>query len=185
MTTTALLIVDMQNDYFEGGKFPLSGTDAAAANAANILGAFRADGGLVIHIRHEILRKPAPFFEAGSKGAEIHPSVAPTSNETVITKNFPNSFRDTDLQARLKALDITDLVIIGAMSHFCIDATTRAAADLGYTCTVAHDACATRDLEFDGVAVPAAQVHASYMAALAMGYGAILPSQQVIAGLSD
>ncbi|WP_456389806.1 cysteine hydrolase family protein [Profundibacter sp.] len=185
MTNTALLIVDMQNDYFEGGKFPLSGTDAAAANAASILAAFRSNGRPVIHIRHEILRKPAPFFEPNTKGAEIHASVMPADNEPVITKNFPNSFRDTDLQAQLHALGITDLVIIGAMSHFCIDATTRAAADMGYGCTVVHDACATRDLEFDGVAVPAAQVHAGFMAALAMGYGAILPTEQVIAGLSD
>ncbi len=185
MTTTALLIVDMQNDYFDGGKFPLSGTDAAAAKSAEILAAFRSAGKPVIHIRHEILRKPAPFFEPGTQGAEIHSSVAPANGEAVITKNFPNSFRGTDLQDQLQALGITDLVIIGAMSHFCIDATTRAAADLGYTCTVAHDACATRDLEFDGVAVPAAQVHAGFMAALAMGYGAILPTDQVIAGLSQ
>lgn len=185
MTTTALLIVDLQNDYFEGGKFPLSKTDAAATNAASILAGFRAASMPVIHIRHEVLRKPAPFFEPGTEGAEIHPSVAPSPNEAVITKNFPNSFRETDLQDQLQSLGITDLVIIGAMSHFCIDATTRAATDLGYGCTVAHDACASRDLEFDGVAVPAAQVHAAFMAALAMGYGAILPTKDVIAGLSS
>lgn len=184
MTTQALLIVDLQNDYFEGGKFPLSKTDEATANAASILARFRASGLPVIHIRHEILRKPAPFFEPGTEGAEIHPAVAPAGNEAVITKNFPNSFRDTNLQDQLQVLGITDLVIIGAMSHFCIDATTRAATDLGYGCTVAHDACATRDLEFDGVTVPAAQVHAAFMAALAMGYGAILPTERVIAGLS-
>lgn len=185
MTTQALLIIDMQNDYFEGGKFTLSETDAAAANAASILAGFRAANLPVIHIRHEVLRKPAPFFEPNTVGAEIHSSVAPTGNEPVITKNFPNGFRDTDLLEQLQTFGITDLVITGAMSHFCIDATTRAAVDLGYGCTVAHDACATRDLEFDGVAVPAAQVHASFMAALAMGYGAILPTQQVIAGLSS
>lgn len=185
MTTTALLIIDMQNDYFETGKFPLVNINAAAINSATILAAFRNTGQPVIHIRHEILRKPAPFFEAGTKGANIHTTVAPTQDEPVITKNFPNSFRDTDLQDQLQALNVTNLVIIGAMSHFCIDATTRAAADLGYNCTVAHDACATRDLEFDGVHVPAAQVHASFMAALAMGYGAIIPTDQVIAGLPE
>jgi len=184
MTATALLIVDMQNDYFEGGKFPLVGADAAARHAAKILTAFRAAGKPVIHIRHEILRKPAPFFESGTDGAKIHSSVAPVDGEAVITKNFPNSFRDTDLQQQLQTLGATDLIIIGAMSHFCIDATTRAACDLGYACSVAHDACATRDLEFNGVAVPAEQVHAGFMAALAMGYGAILPTDQVIAGLS-
>ena len=183
MANMALLIVDWQNDYFDGGKFPLVGIDAAAKNAARVLAAFRAKGLPVIHIRHEILREPAPFFAPDSEGAEIHEIVAPERDEVVITKNFPNSFRETDLQDRLQALGASDLVIIGAMSHFCIDATTRAAADLGYRCTVAHDACATRDLEFDGVAVPAAQVHAGFMAALAAGYGALLPTDQVIAGL--
>ena len=184
MEKTALLIVDLQNDYFEGGKFPLSGTDQAAANAAEILMAFRGNGWPVIHIRHEILRKPAPFFEPGSQGAMIHSSVAPHKDEIVITKNFPNSFRQTDLLDRLESLGLENLVIIGAMSHFCIDATTRAAADLGFNCTVAHDACATCDLEFNETHVTAKQVHAGFMAGLAMGYGAILPSQEVIAGLS-
>lgn len=184
MTTQALLIIDLQNDYFEGGKFTLSKTDAAAGNAASILAAFRTANMPVIHIRHEVLRTPAPFFAPNTEGAQIHTSVAPAPNEMVITKNFPNSFRDTNLQKHLQALGVTDLVITGAMSNMCIDATTRAAADLGYGCTVAHDACAATNLEFDGVAVPAAQVHAAFMAALSMGYGAILPTKDVIAGLS-
>ena len=93
----ALLIVDLQNDYFDGGKFPLVGIDAAAKNAARVLAAFRAQGLHVIHIRHEILREPAPFFAPESEGAEIHEMVAPERDEVVITKNFPNSFRETDL----------------------------------------------------------------------------------------
>lgn len=52
----------------------------------------------------------------------------------------------------------------------CVDAGVRAAADLGYSVTVLHDACATLDLEFDGVQVPAVQVHAAMMAALKFGY---------------
>ncbi len=181
MENTALLIVDMQNDYFGGGKFPLVGIDAAAENAARLLAAFRESGKPVIHVRHEILREKAPFFAPGSIGAQIHEMVAPQGDERVITKNFPNSFRETSLQGHLQALGTRDLVICGAMSHFCIDATVRAASDLGYGCTVAHDACATRDLEFGGISVPAAQVHAGFMAALASGYGAILPTDRLIA----
>jgi nicotinamidase-related amidase len=56
------------------------------------------------------------------------------------------------------------------MSHMCIDATTRAAYDLGLKCTLIHDACATRDLEFQGKKVPADEVHASFMAALGWWY---------------
>jgi len=183
MKTTALLIVDLQNDYFDGGKFALNGTDQAAARAGALLQAFRTQSRPVIHIRHEILRKPAPFFAPGSKGAQIHASVAPLADETVITKHFPNSFRETDLLAKLRDLGVSDLVIVGAMSHYCIDATTRAASDMGFGCTVAHDACATRDLEFDGVRVPAPQVHAGFMAALAMGYATVVPSAEILRDL--
>jgi len=149
------------------------------------LQAFRAQGRPVVHIRHEILRQPAPFFAPGSEGADIHASVAPRSGETVITKNFPNSFRDTDLLAKLAQSKVTDLVIVGAMSHYCIDATTRAACDLGFNCSVAHDACATLALEFDRVKIPAAQVHAAFMAALAMGYASVVPSAEILQGLPD
>ncbi|PIE15610.1 MAG: cysteine hydrolase [Rhodobacterales bacterium] len=185
MDHTALLIIDMQNDYFEGGKYTLQNIAQAAANAAGILAAFRKRGGAVFHIRHEILRKPAPFFEPGTEGAEIYGLLRPVRNETVITKNFPNSFRDTALHGQLQDLAVKELVITGAMSHYCIDATTRAAVDLGYVCKVAHDACATRDLAFNGISVTAEQVHAGFMAALSMGYASVLPTGKLIEGLSD
>lgn len=181
---TVLLCVDLQNDYFEGGKFTLSETVAAANNAARLIKAFRDEKMPVVHVRHEFLTKPAPFFAPASEGADIHVSVEPVGDERVITKNNANSFRETDLLAQLKELEATKLVIVGAMSHFCVDATIRAAFDLGFDCTLAHDACATRDLEFNGVAVTAAQVQAAFMAALAMGYGEIISTDDVIAQLN-
>jgi len=185
MKNTALIIVDLQNDYYEGGKFPLHKIAAATTNAAALIAGFRAARLPVIHVRHEVLRKPAPFFEPGSPGAEIHDDVAPKDGETVFTKNFPNSFRETGLLEHLRANDITEVTIAGAMSHFCIDATSRAACDFGFDVSVAHDACATRDLEFDGVASTAGQVHAAFMAALAMGYAAVLPSDKILADMAS
>lgn len=103
---------------------------------------------------------------ANTKGAEINDHVKPTDDEIVITKHYPNSFRDTALHEKLKQHGIEKLIICGAMSHMCIDTTTRAAFDLGYKCTVISDACATKDLSFHGIDVPAKQVHAAYMAGL-------------------
>ena len=74
----------------------------------------------------------------------------------------------------MKNADVEQVVICGAMSHMCIDATTRAAADLGYSCIVVHDACATKDLEFVGIKILAAEVHGSFMAALASAYANVL-----------
>lgn len=170
MTKRAIIVVDIQNDYFPGGLNPLVGIDAAAANAARVIEKARKDGDEVIHVRHEFAFPNAPFFNAGSDGAQIHPVAAPADDETVILKNHPSSFHETGLADLLKGKGVTDVVVLGAMSHMCIDATTRAAADSGFKTTVIHDACATCDLEFAGEKVPAAQVHAAMMAALAFAY---------------
>lgn len=174
MAKRAVIVVDLQNDYFPGGKFPLVGIDEAAARAARVVAAARTRGEPVLHVRHESRPAGAPFFVPGSAGAEIHPSVHPAEGEAVIVKNFPNSFRETGLKGEIDAQGVTELVVVGAMSHMCIDATTRAAIDLGYRVSVVQDACATRDLEFDGLLVPAAQVHAAFMAALAAGYASVI-----------
>jgi nicotinamidase-related amidase len=173
MSTKALIVVDIQNDYFPDGKWPLAGAEAAADNAARIIAAARTAGDLVVHIRHEFTGENAPFFEAGSEGAQIHPKVLNRPDERVIVKNHANSFRETDLSQVLDANGITEVVIVGSMSHMCVDAITRAASDFGYKVTVVHDACASRDLEFNGVRVPAAHVHAAFMAALGFAYATI------------
>ena len=89
--------------------------------------------------------------------------------------------RDTLLKQMLDEKGVKELVVIGAMSHMCIEATSRAAADFGYSVTVVHDACATMNLEFEGTLVPAAQVHAAAMAALAFGYASIKTTDAYLA----
>ena len=173
MTTTALLLVDIQNDYFEGGRWPLDKMDQASAKAAQVLARARQNGTAIFHIRHEIPSETAPFFSPGSKGAEIHPSVAPQAGEEVILKHRPNSFHETGLQEKLKDQGIARLVIIGAQSQMCIDATARAAKHLVYDVTVLHDACAARDIKFGDETVPAAQVHAAFMGGLSGTYATV------------
>lgn len=180
MSKTALIIVDMQNDYFPGGKWTLTGIEAAAANATRVLADFRERGLPVIHVRHEFASTEAPFFVPGTEGANIHQSLQPADGEFQILKNAVNSFKGTELQQLLQREGITNLVIVGAMSHICIDAVTRAAADLGYSNTLVHDACATLDVEFNGVQVPAAQVHAAFMAALAFAYAEVLSTDELL-----
>ncbi|PMN93397.1 cysteine hydrolase family protein [Enterovibrio norvegicus] len=184
MSKTALLLIDFQNDYFpsySGAKWALSGTEAAAANAAILLDAFRQQGLPVIHVRHEFPSNDAPFFLPHSDGAHIHASVAPIDDEPVILKHQTNSFRETELQHTLAQLNVDTLVIVGAMSHMCVDAVTRAAVDFNYECHVAHDACATLDLVFNGVTVPASQVHAAFMSALGFGYCNVDSTQALLA----
>lgn len=91
-----------------------------------------------------------------------------------------NAFLGTDLEHTLDQHGVEALTIVGSMSHMCIDAATRAAADLGYAVTVAHDACATLPLEFDGKQVPAADVHGAAMAALAFAYAKVVKTDELI-----
>lgn len=173
MSNTALLLIDLQNDYYptyDGAKWPLSETEKASDNAAILLAQFRDNNMPVVHVRHEFPSDEAPFFLPNSDGAKIHPTVAPIEGESVVLKHQINSFRDTDLQKTLEDLNIEKLIVVGAMSHMCIDAVTRAAVDFGYECHIAHDACATLDLEFNGVTVTAHNVHHAFMAALSFGY---------------
>lgn len=174
MTDTALVLVDIQKDYFDGGRWTLHKMDQASDNAASILAHARETGDMIIHVRHEIPSETAPFFRPGSEGAEIHPKVAPIKGEEVILKHKPNSFLNTGLHDTLSSHGISNLVLVGAMSQMCIDATARAAADLGYKVTVIHDACAARDAQFDGVPVPAAQVHAAFMSGLSGTYATVV-----------
>lgn len=164
--TTAVLVIDIQRDYFPGGAYPLVGADAAAGKAKSVIDRARADGTAVIHIRHESLDADATFFLPGTPGAQIDDRVAPADGELVVTKNYPNSFLATGLREALVAASIDELVIVGMMSSMCVDATTRAALDQDYSVTVIHDACAAPDLEFAGTQLPGATVHAAFMAAL-------------------
>jgi nicotinamidase-related amidase len=178
--SSALLIVDIQNDYFPGGRMTLHGIDRAADNASKLLEHFRKTGCNVFHVQHTWEDASAPFFVAGTPGAEIHESVTPQPDEVVVVKHFPNSFRESILLDELRRAGVDQLTICGAMSHMCIDATTRAAADYGFNCTVAHDACATRDVEFEGKKVAATDVHAAYMSALGFAYAKVVPTADAL-----
>jgi len=170
LSDTALILVDIQNDYFAGGRWPVDNMQQVAANAAHLLAHARSKKLAIFHIRHEIPSSEAPFFRPGTPGAEIHASVAPLQQEPIILKHQPNSFLNTSLKADLEKSNIQNLVICGAMSQMCIDATTRAAVDLGYAVTVIEDACGAKEQTFNGKEIPAKQVHAAFMSPLAMSY---------------
>lgn len=176
----ALVIIDIQNDYFTGGNMPLVGSDEAVLNAKSVLEQFRKEGLPVIHIQHISDRPGATFFIPGTTGVEIHQEIAPLESEKVITKHFPNSFRETELQAYLKEQGISDLVICGMMTSMCVDATTRAAKDFGYNCTVIGDACAAPNLQLNGKTIPGENVHEAFLAALSYFYATVVNAEDYL-----
>jgi nicotinamidase-related amidase len=176
---SALLIIDIQNDYFPGGTMELEGADAAAAHASSILKRFREQKMPVFHVRHLSTRPGATFFIPGTEGAQIHRKVEPREGETVVEKNFPNSFRGTNLKELLDRNGVKNLVVAGMMTHMCVDASVRQAADLGYKVTLLANACATRAQSFGGETVPARQVHAAFLAALNGFYAKVINAHEL------
>jgi len=179
----ALLLIDIQNDYFDGGAMTLVNADRTSENAKLLLETFRSKKLPVIHIQHIATKAGATFFLPETFGVEIHKNVRPVADEKVIVKHFPNSFRETELLDVLRENEITDLIVAGMMTHMCIDATTRAAKDLGYNCTLIGDACATRNLEINGETVKAADVHNAFLAALNVTYATVSTTKERIHSL--
>ncbi len=178
--STALLLVDIQQDYFPQGRMELVAPIEASLEAKRLLAYFRKEALPVVHLQHISMKKDATFFLPDTEGVSFHENVRPIVTETIIEKHFPNSFRDTNLNECLESKGVEELVVCGMMSHMCIDATVRAASDKGYSCLVAHNACATKNLIFDGVDIPAKHVHGAYMAALAAVYAKVLGAAKII-----
>lgn len=180
---TALLVIDFQKDHFPGGKLPLANALETAQKAYMILQCFREHGGHHVHIQHISKQPDADYFISGDHGTDIHDSVAHFEGEPIIYKHTPNAFLNTDLLALLKRGEIERLIITGMMTHLDVDATARAAADLGFQVILAEDACATRDLQFGETVIPADIVQKSFLAAL-RSYGKVMKSEAILALLA-
>lgn len=166
--STALIIIDIQKFYFPGGDVPLVEPKKAAENAKKLLDFFRNNNDLVIHVKHNY-----------EPGGEIYPLLQPLQIERIFTKNNVNAFLGTGLNEYLQKNHIKNLVLCGMQTHMCLEGTTRAAHDLGYSCTVVEDACATRDLTYGGITVKAGDVHYSSLATL-QSYGAIVKTEEFL-----
>lgn len=162
----ALLIIDVQNDYFPGGKSELVNPLEALNQIKTVLNRFREAQRPVIFVQHINTRQGATFFIPNTIGVQIHKDIAPLESEPVIVKQTPNSFYQTNLLEVLHAKSISKLVVCGMMTHMCIDTTVRAVKDYGLSTTLLYDACATKDLTIMGNSIPANIVHDAYMAGL-------------------
>ena len=174
-----LLIIDVQNDYFPGGKCELSGPEKALGNIVSVLRLFRKAGLPVIHVQHVNTRPDATFFLPGTDGVNIHTGLTPLPGEDVLVKHAPNSFYRTGLADLLRAKAVDELVVCGMMTHMCIDTTVRAAWDYQIPVTLLYDACATKDLSIMRETIPAKTVHNAYMAALDGIFARVLTAGEV------
>jgi len=168
MKNTAIVIIDIQNDYFPNGALMLDGAIDAATKARRLLDIFRDKKLPIVHIQHETTKQEMGLMLPGSFGQKIHDSIKPSGDEACFTKHYPNAFWQTKLEEYLKEKNIEHLVLAGMMTHMCVSTTARAAMERGFETTIIQDACATRSLEFDGAIIPGEIVHKTALAELTL-----------------
>lgn len=179
----ALLIIDVQNFYFEEGPGRLYEPEKAASQIAKVLAYFRETNQAVIHIQH--IGKENVGQEENNPTLAIHDSVAPIKGEIIIKKAYPSGFRETNLKDVLDELQIEELVVVGMMSHMCVDTTVRAASNYGYKITVLHDCCTTKSLTFQETTIDAVTVHKAFMASFEGFFAQVRGTQEYLNSLNN
>lgn len=177
---TALIIIDIQNDYFPQGKCELFQAEQALTVTKKLLKHFRAKEFPVFYVQH-ISPENATFFLPNTRGVQIHKSIEPLTSEHVIVKHMPDSFHETTLHEQLSLLSIKNLVMCGMMTHMCVDTSVRAAKGLGYNVTLIADGCATKDLEWNGRKLPGDLINDVYMASLNGKFAEVMTSGEYFA----
>ncbi|WP_107688499.1 isochorismatase family protein [Neisseria wadsworthii] len=139
---SALIVVDIQNEYFANGGFPQWNIDKTSANIAEKIKQAKADGWLVVGVQHFIPGDDAPLFRKGSPGANIHTSVAGLlADAPLVEKVHADSFLNTDMGGILKKEGITDLYICGMMTQNCITHTAISPHASGFNVHVIANCC--------------------------------------------
>lgn len=179
-STTALLVIDFQKEYFDG-QMPIPDGAKAMANAKRLIEKADASGMSVYHVQH-VTPAGAPIFAEDGKTVAFHPDIAPGPNHKTVQKSTVSVFPSTDIDAQLKADGVKTLIVTGLMTHACVAGVARDAVPLGYDVIVAADACATRDITgSDGKTVPHTELHRSSLVSLADTFADILETDAVLA----
>jgi nicotinamidase-related amidase len=162
--TKALLVIDLQNDYFPGGKFPLWNTDVVLTNIEQAIKAARTKGIAVIHIQHIANPKMgiAPFFNQGTDGVKIHPRLlAAAPDAPVVVKEYADSFFGTKLEETLSGLGVDELLICGMMTQNCVTHTAISKSAEKYKVSVLPECCTTVDEMLHNIALHALSTRVS------------------------
>jgi nicotinamidase-related amidase len=166
MGSTALLLIDVQLDYFDGGAFPLDPAqrERALATAARLLGAARRSGAPVFHVQH--VSPDGGFLRAGTPGIAFHPGVAPRPGERVVVKRQVSAFHETPLEALLREARVERLVVGGMIAWMCVQSAVRAASERGFDVRLVPELVASRALAWRGIEVDAERTLAASLAPL-------------------
>ena len=173
-----LVLIDIQNIYFTEGPYKLHHPETTAQNASEVLGFFRKTKQPVIHVKHAF--NTNGYNEDIVLLNDFCSLVKPVENEIVIEKRYPNAFLETTLQEELDKLGAKDLVIVGMMTHMCVDTTVRMAQNFGYNVTVVDDACTTKSLTYENEIIPAETVHKVFIASLNGKFAQVVKTDSLV-----
>lgn len=178
--STALLVIDFQDEYFSG-RMPIPDGHNAMTNANRLIAMADQAEIPVFHIQH-ITPAGAPIFAEDGKTVAFHPEIQPAAHHEVVCKSSVSVFPTTDIDARLKARGVKTLIISGLMTHACVSGAARDAAPLGYEVIVAADACATRDLTGpDGRTIPHQTLHQASLVTMADTFADVRTTEAILA----
>ncbi|WP_265517096.1 cysteine hydrolase family protein [Nitratireductor luteus] len=178
--STALLVIDFQNEYFTG-RMPIPDGTEALANARRLIAMADETGMPVYHVQH-VTPAGAPIFAEDGETVGFHPDIAPSAGHEVVRKSSVSVFPTTDIDKQLKAEGIKTLIITGLMTHACVSGAARDAVPLGYDVIVAHDACATRDITGpSGATVSHDALHQASLVTLADTFADVLGTDEILA----
>lgn len=180
----ALLVIDVQMAFLaRRAAGHLWGNPTAETKIAALLAGFRNKGLPVWHVHHHGT-DPRDDFHPDAPGAAVQPCAAPLAGEPVLIKQTSSAFVNTELEAGLRAAGIDTLVIAGGAANFCVESTTRMAADLGFRVTLAEDALINFGSRLrDGRRVPAPEVLAMSLATLDGEFARVAPTAELIEAL--
>ncbi|NWA82772.1 cysteine hydrolase family protein [Pseudomonas sp. D2002] len=178
--TTALLVIDFQNEYFTG-RMPIPDGMKALENTQRLIRFADKEKIQVIHVQH-IAPDDAALFAKNGKTVDFHPLMKPRPQDILVQKTTVSVFASTDLDAQLKKAGVKTLIISGLMTHACVAGAARDAAPLGYDVVVASDASATRAItRADGRSVTRDELDNSALAEIEDTFGSVLTTAQIIA----
>lgn len=167
--TKALLLIDLQNDYFPGGKFPLWNTAATLNHIETAIKVAHTKGVAVILVQHIADPKMgiAPFFNQGTEGADIHPQILQVAPDApVVVKKFADSFVETNLEEILTGLGITELLVCGMMTQNCVTHTAISKSAEKFKVTILPDCCTTVDEMIHNIALRAVSTRVALVSAI-------------------
>jgi nicotinamidase-related amidase len=170
----ALIVVDVQNEYFEGGALPISYPPQSFEQIKKAIESAQKAGVMVVLVQHTSLKENAGAFVRGSHLWEFHNEIKTIKPDLYIEKNHASSFVGTDLNYRLRSLGIDTVAIVGYMTQNCCDATARDASQLGFNVEFLSDANGTLAFSNNAGEVSAEELHRAFLVAQAFGFSRVL-----------